>query len=417
MPQIDPIASRLQDALARGVLPPETRQRGQQLVAQLTKPPRIAVIGFPGSGKTGLVNMLLADRLMPDLPGIPVSELCHGETPRLRLELADGSSHEVAGYADQMALPPDTIRSVQHLPDSRLHDWSFLEINLSGDSADQRELLGWAAKRTDIAIWCSQRFDHRERALWSNVPDHLKDHSFLVLTKADQLFLKGELATQIAALQPVVAEEFLSLYPVATMQAIASRRSEAGGDKALWGSSGGKALFQGIRQQVEQARLADLDHASLLLDRCKIATPAPLRSAGTAATDSGRKLDIAREPLRAPPVQPALAKANTDERDAVDKALGLLHDAASELLNGSDYPNAAATDRILDRCGDIAESLVAFLSESGNRSDGLDQCREDAAEGEEMLMLLRLERGENAAADALTVLLQLKKEMSERVGT
>jgi len=69
---------------------------------------------------------------------------------------------------------------------------------------------------------------------------------------------------------------------------------------------------------------------------------------------------------------------------------------------------------VLERCSQAAEELVTLLSSSDDRSEEIEAFREDAIEGEQMLMLLRLERSENAAADALTVLVQMKKEMSER---
>jgi len=42
----------------------------------------------------------------------------------------------------------------------------------------------------------------------------------------------------------------------------------------------------------------------------------------------------------------------------------------------------------------------------------IDALREDALESEQVIMLLVLERNETAASDAISVLLQLKKEMA-----
>ena len=237
-----------------------------------------------------------------------------------------------------------------------------------------------------------------------------------MLTKADQLYLKGELADQLARLQPVVADEFLSLFPVATMQAIASRWSEETGNNGRWHSSGGKAFLSALRQQVDQARLADLDQASIFLDRCKLAEPDPTDAPSTNVF--GARVKKAAQHRGAKPVaavESARAKRAAGADDAVEQALNLLHQAAGELLQGSAPPSGATTDRILDRCGEIAGGLVALLASSAEASAESAFCRDVAAEGEEMLMLLRLERGEDTTSDALTVLLQLKKEISERV--
>lgn len=392
---MDQVALRLHHALQSGALPPEGRAIGQRLMTQLNQPTRIAVIGLSGAGKTSLVNLILGDRLMPEVEGVPAVELAFGPTAHVQLTLSDGTLRAGDGLVEPARLPPGVVRIVQELPDPRLKEWSFAEIGLSPLAADQGQLLDWVAKRSDIAIWCSQQFDDRERALWANVPDHLKDHSFLALTRADRLYMKGELAGRIARLQPVVADEFLALYPIATLQAAAARQSAE--DAALWQSSGGKALLDGLRQQVDQARMADLDHAWMLLERYRVATPEPA-------------------PEAVPPLAPQAPPPVTDLTDDVmQKALGLLQSCADDLLAEADLGKGLPSEGVMDRCTRAAEHLVQLLSAAEGASPELDALRDDAIEGEQMLMLLQLERGESAAEDSLTVLLQLKKEIAERV--
>ena len=398
MAQADQIALQLRDALDGGHLPAEGRAVGQKLMSQLSHPTRVAVIGLAGSGKTSLINMLLGARLMPDFAGLTAVELSHGPAARVQVTMADGSIRAGDGIAAQSLVPKGALRVAQELPDDRLKAWSFVEVGLPDNGAEQRQILDWMAKRSDIAIWCSQGFDDRERALWSKVPEHLKDHSFLALTGADRLYLKGELADRIARLQPVVADEFLGLYPIATLQATAARGAER--NDGLWQSSGGKALFDGIRAQVEAARMADLDHAYLLLQRYKLA----VAERAEATTEAPVK-------AAAPPKDVPVGNAAADA--VIENALRLVQDCAEELLNAPEIGGGATADQILERCSQAARDLVRLLSEAEGAD--LDPLREDALEGEQMLMLLRLERGETASSDALTVLLQLKKEMSARV--
>ena len=61
------------------------------------------------------------------------------------------------------------------------------------------------------------------------------------------------------------------------------------------------------------------------------------------------------------------------------------------------------------------KTLFNFCPKADDPSSDLAALREDAIEGEQMPMLLRLERGESATEDSLTVILQLKKEISERL--
>lgn len=416
MARIEPVARQLQEALDQGILPPERRMAGQQLLAQLMKVPRIAVIGLPGAGKTALINMILGDALLPSHDGVTVAELCHGEQSGAVLERADGSAVSVEGIALADDVPAGTVRIVQELADPRLRDWSFIEVNLAGYPAEQQALLDWTARRADIALWCAQRFDPRERSLWARVPERLKDNSFLVLTKADQLYLKRELAERIADLGAIVAEEFLGLYPLATMQALTARRAGGPDSQTLWQSSGGMAFLDGLRRQIDQARTADLDHATVLLEHCSRAAPARRRAeAAPAVMPAPAEAPV---PVQAPAspdvVAPAAGRNGAGPEGAFAAALDLLQDCATELSDLAELGGTAACDRILDRCGAVAGDLMAMMTQEDGGTAGFEAFRDDVAEGEQVLMLLRLERGETAAADALTVLLQLKKELSER---
>jgi hypothetical protein len=397
----EPIAIRLHQALQGDALPPEGRAIGQRLLTRLNQPTRIAVIGLAGSGKTALVNMLLGARLMPDLGILSAIELSHADAARADLVRADGSIRALNGLPDAAHLPPDAVRLMLGLPDPRLAEWSFLEVGLSPSAPDASALLDWTAKRSDIAIWCSQLFDDRERSLWSQVPDHLKDHSFLVLTRADRLLMKGELTERIARLQPVVADEFLGLYPVATLQAAAARDAGGAPQDALWQSSGAKAFVGAIRQQVDQARTASLDHAYVLLERYKVAEPAPKPAAPTTPPPAAAR--------------PAPAAPQADAKAVIRKALGVLQGCADDLIAAPDAAAGPVADRVLDCCAATADALVQLLSQTDASDPALEALKDDAVAGEEMLMLLRLERGETAAEDSLTVLVQLKKELSERL--
>lgn len=405
MTEADRIADVLRQALARGDLPTEARQAGEHLAHRLGSPTRLAVLGLGGAGKTSVINLILGARLMPDLAGLPVIELRHGPAEAIEVELADGSRRPLR---DLTHLPAGTLRLTRTLPEPRLRDWALTEVNLTAAGAEAEALIDWAAGRADLALWCSPGFDDRERALWSKVPDHLKDHSVLALTFADRLHMKGELARRIAELQPVVADEFLRMYPVASLQASAARAG--GADQApLWQSSGGKALVEGIAHQVGLARAAELDHACLLLERFRIALPEPAAAPAPAAPASpapqARVTRAAAAPLAAPGAGASSLRA----------AMDLLQAAAEDIFALPDFTAPGGADRVLDRCSAAAEDLVRLMSAGEAADPATEALREAAIEGEQMLMLLRLEREGTPAEDALTVLVQLKKDFAERV--
>lgn len=391
----DQITSCLRGALEAGLLPAEGEATGRRLLRQLNTPARIAIIGLPGSGKTSLCNMLAGQSAMPDLAGVPVVELVFGKRLHAVIEGQEGHTRTVEGIATPDDISPGTVRVRQHLRHKTLRARHFMEIELPDTIEAQRDLLEWMALRTDIAIWCSSRFDDRERALWSAVPDRLKDHGFLALTMADRLHMQGTLTSRIEALAPVVAEEFLSLFPIATRQAIAAQSAGSARNDSLWKASGAEALCQGLDDQIDLDRRADVDHVHALLERYDI-TPG----------------EEAPAPAEAEPAP--TFRASEPSQQVMAQALDMLQGCAEDLMQGPPSGDDDSADRVLERCAQTAEDLAALLAGTDGADPVFRAFRDDANEGEQMLLLLRLERGETAAEDALTVLLQMKKDMAEK---
>lgn len=423
------IAKELARVLEGDMLPAEGRAYGERLAAQLSRPPRVVVMGPAGSGKTSLINMLLGAPLMPQLSGVAVVELLHGPAARVKLQMADGSLLQRDGLAGQAVLQPGVVRIVQERPDARLLDWTFVEVRLDPRVAGQVRLMDWAARHADFAIWCTDYFDPSERQLWTAMPDRVKDHAFLVLSRADRLIQDGTLAGRIAALQPDVAEEFLGLYPVATLQALAARVG-AGQDNA-WVASGGRALWQKLRDQAELARMADLDQALMLLDRCRslaatgageLAAPAvafrshaaPV-SSPVAAPETPAVVPVAPQPATGQVRQPEVALAvplDPGCLTVLDRALRRLNRCAEDLAGAESSLAADMAPAVIDRCVTATADLLDILSAPGATHKALDPFRDDVLEAEQMLTLLRLEGQENAAFDALTLMVQIKKDLS-----
>ena len=146
------------------------------------------------------------------------------------------------------------------------------------------------------------------------------------------------------------------------------------------------------------------------------AGPAP---AGPASAVRASAVRASAVPAPVLPViaPPAPAPRRTDAKAVLGQALGILQRCAEDLTTAKTADPRAAADRIRHRCGTAADALVQLLSRTDGTDPLLETLKDDAIEGEEMLMLLRLEREETAAEDSLTVLLQLKKEISERVAS
>lgn len=248
------------------------------------------------------------------------------------------------------------------------------------------------------------------------MPDHIKDHSVLVLTKADQLLMRDVLSDNIARLEPIVSNEFLGLFPVATIQGVTAQTGAEHVDDPLWAASGGKTLMQVVSRHIRHGRTADIDQARVFLDRLALKIP--------------QNTEQLPETLKAKPQPVAANEADVAESSQIETAydenadheapIGLLSEAvdvlqrhAGQMLDALDEGGEVDSEKIIDSCSDAVRSVSALLG-SGPGDAATDALKGDLQDGEEMLMLFQLERGEDAAVDAVALVLQLRKEMEKK---
>lgn len=416
--KIDPVIDRLGRVLNDGQLPHPYDRWGARLLNHLTRPVQIVVTGFAGTGKTALIEMMAGRSVLGHDAKAPVIELAHGETEQVIIEREDGSVSSVAGVLKACSCPADARHIRQELPDERLVANDFVEIGLDGDMAEKRACLETIIERADLVVWCSQEFGNEEQALWSAVPDHIKDHSLLILTKADQQLMRGLLNDTINRLDPIVAEEFLGLYPVATIQGITAQTCGDTVNEALWATSGGKQLMELLTRQVRQGRNADYDQARIFMERLAQHLP------DTAAPDAHDPVTVADTTTFDTNVMDITPQdtIETIDPDSDGEALAMLTEAVDllqahsiRMLDEMDDPDEMDPDRILSDCSDAIRSLSDLLQSSSQSSPLQNAVQDDVQDGEEMLMLFQLERGEDAALDAVTLMLQIRKELSRKL--
>ena len=400
----DHVVETLSAALTSERIPGEARLHGARLLDRLKTPVNVVVMGRPQVGKSRLIQMLLGRPLPRALADLPAFEVMHG--PRDRQLLLRGET-QIEDWTDgaRTELPEDAAMMRLELPVPLLTRMTLTEVALEGPPEAMRAVADWAFDRADIVLWCTQGFDAIERALWAVAPDMLKDHSFLVLTRADHLLMKGQLQNRLADLSQIVAQEFHSLYPVATLQAISARAGTGQTGQDIWSASGGRALHDAVLRLVETGRRADADNALLFLSRYAAAT-------GHAA---------------AHPVPPVVvqgpATAETTAEDATDdleraqvlaEALAYLQDRADRLLSDLDMAASDDCGHVLAHCLETATTLSDLLGEFAREDAALTGLQDDIQESADMMLLLQLEQSEDAATDAVTLLLQLKKDMADR---
>jgi hypothetical protein len=249
-------------ALHANRFPDVAQNTATQLLTRLETPTRVSVLGMPGSGKTGIFNLLAGAYVLPE--GMPATvHLAHSDVEAAALTLRDGSSLNMDGPLDMAKiaeLAPVFIQMEKTLP--ALRKITLLEVMVTGSRASQLRTIEWAMEQTDIAIWCTETFGEEEQSLWEHATDRVKDHAILMRAKADQV--AADRAEIVTELERVAAGEFAFCMSVSARDAELAR---AGGnlDKAKFKASGATTLISTILRQIERARQYAVDQADVLL--------------------------------------------------------------------------------------------------------------------------------------------------------
>ncbi|MGB3315130.1 MAG: hypothetical protein WBB85_12015 [Albidovulum sp.] len=430
------VAKALTGILSQGRIPDNLRPSAEALISRLTKPVRVTVFGFPGSGKSSLVNLLLGSQVLKADDRLPTTQFTWGEEPNTRCTMADGSTSVFphVNTAEIAAQAPIFVKAELPLP--ALGKISVMEV-VAQTAEDVRRALHWASSRTDIAIWCSQKFNSAEQALWGTATDDMKDHGFLAVTKADELVAQGVLDATLANLQERGAEEFNRVLPIATLDAIAARREDGSIDKDQLTRSGGRALIAAILREVDLGHQAARDQADILLQQF---------GDGAAVTDEAPKVDAAVNPMPEPEALPEIeVEAAPAEASDLEEAAELSEVEATPEPSGSQDAGVAGLSpvarsayqeaiRRLSRHGrDAAEAMKAsgaldtvqlvddtvesvqwlsdYLGEKTGDDATIERMRDAAFDAADLLQLMQMENDTNSVKESISIAIQLKREM------
>lgn len=262
------VQEQLGQAIAKGALPASVSASATQVLKRLEQPLRVVLLGLPGSGKTSVLNLLLGEELIPEgqlhLPTIKVEA---GTIPQMICTLRDGTKKIIAG-TDLGALETLKPAFVTVQADSpALVKINLLEI-VAPDATDQlRKAIAWAAKRADVLIWCTTDFTSVEQELWYDVPDHLKDHGLMLMTKTDLLMGQTEINTRLAQIARTSGEEFLRILPLSAKSALQARGSDGKVNMTAFKASGATGLIAAIKTQIEEAQRQAQESAVQILNR------------------------------------------------------------------------------------------------------------------------------------------------------
>lgn len=172
-----------------------------RIEAALKRPPRIAVFGEFNTGKSSLTNLLIGRRARPTgvVTASPGATLLHyADPPVLHAISDDGGRHKLTSAAYQRLTVQPALTEIG-LPLSKLKEYQIIDtVGVSDPSqVEDRALLSSAHNYVHGAIWCTlapQAWKRSEIALWSSMPERIRQRSLLVVTHIDAIHGEHDLA-------------------------------------------------------------------------------------------------------------------------------------------------------------------------------------------------------------------------------
>jgi energy-coupling factor transporter ATP-binding protein EcfA2 len=411
---VEKTIARLEQAIASGVMPPEANNLAERICKRLRSPVRLAIMGPQGAGKSQLLNFLAGADVIPKDARLPSTLIAWGEAEKVDCTLANGKVKSLKSFdiEEINQLKPVFVRRKMPLP--MLKSISLLEVVTGTKEAEQKRALAWAARSTDIALWCTQEFTEAESELWNTLPSILQDHSFLIQTKADRLKDKSTRENQLEMLRSAASDQFYSVHQIETLRALAARDEDGEIADNMLAQSGGQDLHQAVMKAIDEGIQASLDGAVILFARYDIsenAMAAPVAPVPEEQKQADAPPDEPTEllvPKQAPTPRPGID-------DVSAEIVKYLTDRVKELQAQLSKSDALDSEVVLAQCFKDVEWLVDQLSAKAEQNPDilhtLDACQ-DAAD---MMLLLQLENHDSAVEDAVVLLLQIKRDFEQKL--
>lgn len=394
------VLARLRSALGAGEIPARAAEGCGKLAERLERPVRVALLGTDRAGREALLRGILGAAALPPGADWPTLEIVHGARARHRATLADATVLAAEGPPGGDILAQGPVFLQIAAPLSILSRMSFLHLAVGENPAAQSAALTWAARRCDIALWCTEGFTPDEARIWAAAPEALKHHALMAVQgaepdTADRLRRPREMVAAVAVPMP------------------GGRPSTA-------------ALVARLEAEIDAALAEDVDAARLMLHRfgLDVAEPAaggegqpvagadapqPAPAPTPTVTDAPPVAELpAAPPPKPSPVRPA---PGPDRIALLSEPLLYLRRRARALHATLAWPVAEEDDwpaAVLEQCSETAEGLRDRAADWAEEDAGLADLAAFVAEAADTALLLQVEGGADRAEDAAALILQLR---------
>ncbi|MEM9786661.1 MAG: dynamin family protein [Pseudomonadota bacterium] len=214
--------------------------------------PRIALMGEFSAGKSTLSNLLMGARPLPEkVTATRLSPvwMSQGTDTPYRIDV-DGSTEPIS-IDDLEAVPVDETFAIRLFIDADILSVCDL-IDFPGISDPNMSSDVWERMlpEVDAVIWCThatQAWRQSEAAVWENMPDAVRQHSILLVTRFDKLTTDRDRSRVIKRVTRETDGHFSGIYPVSLLQALA-----AGEDQDKWDASGAGPFVHRLIETIEK---------------------------------------------------------------------------------------------------------------------------------------------------------------------
>lgn len=248
-------AQRLRELVETADLSRADRFLAEQCHRRLTQPLRMAVFGTSPRHAISLINLMIGQSVIsPSIERVRVQFL-HGETAHARVQYRDGSQKRLEGQEFRQLFEGNPVRVRVYVDLPVLKKLSIMvaaERDADALCADADKAL----PASDVALFAGAELEPPIHAVWQNLPDLLRDHSYLVLSPRMEIDSWRD-----------IADEFVEVLQVDPRRAQEAKSAANGVDKTSFRESGGAHLVRTIKKEIDILVQAALDGGSVLLAR------------------------------------------------------------------------------------------------------------------------------------------------------
>lgn len=315
-----------------------TRTFSDEQLARLSawseRRPCVTLMGEFSAGKSTLLNFLIEDNLLP-------TRATATELPPVWFTYGSTGHHWVTAEGDRRELDLSRLDSVPR-------DARYIRIYLQAEVLEHCDVIdtpgisdpnlatdSWrfAAGRSDMILWCTsatQAWRETERATWVALPERLRKHSVLVVTRADKLLTDLDKEKVARRMIRETNGLFSDMVFMATPDAVRAKADLAEqGTSPLWEASGAGHLLDVLAGRFEAIRD---DRQALLRKHLGQEEPEPVAVAEPVEEPGAIQPTRVTMPTR--PVRPAADGTRRTERPS-----GEAMEQAEDAFEGAEFAN------------------------------------------------------------------------------